>query len=122
MTRKTKKHIIKSIQTSNVKSPLPPITTPTPNNSPTFMDTFKQGFGIGLGAEVGCKIVDKVIDSTSSDSVVLEETPEKTVSCEEETSNMKQCLIFSNSFGCSDEIDTYTKCVKNNINIHKSIQ
>lgn len=122
MTRKTKKHIIKSIPTSNVKSPPPPITTPTPNNSPTFMDTIKQGFGIGLGAEVGRKIVDKVIESTSSNNVINEKTPEKSLSCQEETSNMKQCLMFSNSFGCCDEIDTYTQCVKNNINIHKSIQ
>ena len=115
MTRKTMKPTIKSFPISNVQ--LPP---PTPNNSPTFMDTIKQGFGIGLGAEVGRKVVDKVIDSTSSNNIINEKTPEKSLSCQEETSNMKQCLMFSNSFGCSDEIDTYTQCVKNNISVYKN--
>jgi hypothetical protein len=119
MTRKTKKYIIKPRSTSNVQSP-PPITTPTPNNSPTFMDTVKQGFGIGLGAEVGRKVVDKVIENTSSDSVTNEKISENSMTCEEETSNMKHCLMFSNSFNCNNEIDTYTQCVKNNINVYKN--
>lgn len=104
MTRKTKKDIIKPRTISNVQLSPPPITPPTPNNSPTFMDTIKQGFGIGLGAEVGRKVVDKVIDNISSNCVI----DEKTMTCEEETSNMKHCLMFSNSFNCNNEIDTYT--------------
>lgn len=116
MTRTYKKSIIKTPVTSKIQLPPPP----TPNNSPTFMDTVKQGFGIGLGAEVGRKLVDKVIDNTSSGSIVNEKISEKSMSCEDETSNMKHCLMFSNSYSCSNEIDSYTRCVKNNIDVYKN--